>query len=223
MKRNLRAEVEAADPLQMLAKVSRGVLLTTRELAQHNAQLALVRADDRKAVAEKAKAAGLRKIQIRGEDGEIVETWASAQSYRAMGFEDHQIHAAERFETDWAAAYSTIRGQGFEMAVDGSGAPHRVHFVRVDAQTRLAACEAYLRNRAYAIVKSVVIYGATVTGIMRETKRDNRAVKADIEQAFNDLDAFYHDNRRKDPMWEYLERFNQERAELIERAERAVG
>ena len=199
---------------------SRGVLLTPKELAQHNAQLALARSDDRKAVAEKAKAVGMTKITIRGQDGAVVDVWARPQSYRAMGLQDHHIHAAERFEGDWTAAYSSLRGQGFEFAVDGSSTPHKIHFARVDAQTRLAACEHYLRARAFEIVKAVAIHGATVTGIMRMTKRDNRAVKADIESAFNDLDGFYHDGRRKDPMWEYLEQFNQERAALIEAAER---
>lgn len=200
----------------------RGVPLTNKERRQHDAEQALVRSDDRKAIAEKAKAEGARKVTIL-QDGKRRDVWARPHSYRAMGFQDHQIHAAERFEGDWSAAYSTIRGQGFEPAVDGSGAPHRIHFARVDAQTTLRAIAGAIGKRSWEVVVAVVINGATITGMAKAAKLDVRAIRQIVNDAFDDLDGVYAAGRKKDRTWEAVERYNLQCAEMIERAEREVG
>lgn len=169
------------------------------------------------------KAAGMVLRRIRADNGSIQEVWTFSHSYLTMGFQDHQIAAAERFGRDWEAAYRTIRAAGLEFGVDGGRAPHRMHHSQVDAQTRLRACEAQLGRRLYAIVVAVVIHGATSREIHAMGGKDHRSVKSDMDVAFNELDAFYHGSRPKDRTWEAFDRFNAERSAMIERAEREVG
>lgn len=209
---------------QTMANTRHGVPLTQRERAQHEGELAAVRADDRKALGERCKAAGMRKVTVRAQDGTVQEVWSFSASYHAMKFQDHQIHAAERFGRDWEAAYRTLKGQGYEASVDGSRSRHGSHFAQVDAQTRLRACETYLGKRGYEIVRAVVVYGATPREIHAMGGKEHVTVKSDMDVAFNDLDAFYQGaSRRKDRTWEAFERFNAERAAMIEQAEREVG
>lgn len=177
----------------------------------------------RKLDTQAKKAAGMQLRRIRAHDGSVQEVWTFSASYHAMGFQDHQIAAAERFGRDWEGAYRTLRGQGFEPGVDGGGARHAMHFTQVDAQTRLAACREYLGTRAYQIVVAVVVYGATARQVHKLGGKEHRTVKSDMDVAFNDLAAFYTGTRRKDRTWDAIERFNEERAALIEAAEREVG
>lgn len=187
------------------------------------AQESAARAADAQELAARAKAAGMKRVQVRAEDGKVKEVWSFASSYRAMGFQDHQIHAAERFGRDWEAAYRTLKGQGYEASVDGARGVHRAHFSQVDAQSRLQACEAYLGKRSFDIVRAVVVHGATAREIHAMGGKEHRTVKSDMDVAFNDLDAFYTGTRRKDRTWDAIERFNAERAAMIEMAEREVG
>lgn len=206
-----------------MAATRHGAPLSNKERIQHEAEQAEDRRQDKELVATRAKAAGMKKRTVRADDGSVQEVWSFAASYHAMGFQDHQIHAAERFGRDWEAAYRTIKGQGFEFGVDGSRSVHRLHFSQVDAQSRLQACEQYLGRRSYEIVRAVVIHGATAREIHAWGGKDHRSVKGDMDVVFNDLDAFYTGTRRKDRTWDAIERFNAERAAMIEQAEREVG
>jgi hypothetical protein len=201
-----------------------GVPLTTKERLAFESEQAEARRMDKQALAEKCKAAGMKKRTMIGPDGKTqVEVWAYSSSYHAMGFQDHQIYAAERFARDWETAYRTLKGQRFEAGVDGGRSIHGAHFAQIEAQSRLAECLAYLGQRAFQIVVGVVVNGATLRVISALGGKDPRAIKADMESAFDDLDAFYTGNRRKDRTWEAIEQFNAERAAMIERAEREVG
>lgn len=206
-----------------MASTRHGVPLTTKERLQYDGQQAEARRRDKDLVASRAKAAGMKKRTVRADDGSVQEVWSFAASYHAMGFQDHQIAAAERFGRDWEAAYRTLKGQGYEASVDGSRSRHGAHFTQVDAQTRLDAAREYLGKRSYDIAVAVVIHGGTAREIHAMGGKEHRTVKSDMDVAFNDLDAFYHGSRRKDRTWEAFERFNAERAAMIEKAEREVG
>lgn len=177
----------------------------------------------RKIETKEKKAAGMTLRRIRADDGSVQEVWTFAASYHAMGFQNHQITAAERFGRDWESAYRTIRAAGLEGGVDGCTPLHRRHYSQVDAFSRLRACQEYLGRRSFEIVRAVVIHGATAREIHAWGGKDHRSVKSDMDVAFNDLDAFYTGTRRKDRTWDAIERFNAERAAMIEQAEREVG
>lgn len=200
-----------------------GTPLTNKERVQHEAEQAEVRRLDKDAVATRARAAGMKKRTMRAPDGSVQEVWSFASSYHAMGFQDHQIHAAERFGRDWEAAYRTLKGQGYEAIVDGARSRHGAHFSQVDAQARLESAREYLGKRSYDIVVAVVVHGATCREIHAMGGKEHRTVKSDMDVAFNDLNAFYTGTRRKDRTWDAIERFNAERAAMIEQAEREVG
>lgn len=205
-----------------ISKSRRGEIPTSKERAQFEAQEALERAKDKMALAERCKALGMKKRQVRAYDGTIQDVWMFEASYQRMGFQDHQIHAAERFGRDWETAYRGLRGQGFEPGVDGGKTPHGPHLAQVTAQTRLAQCRQYLGERSWQIVVAVVVHGATVTGVMQAARRDHRAVRADFERAFDDLDGFYTDDRKMDRTWVEIAKFNEDRAAMIAQAERGV-
>lgn len=209
--------------LMVDTKPQRGVPLTARERAQHDAELAAERAIERKATAEKAKAAGMKLRRIRAADGTVQEVWSFAASYHAMGFQDHQIHAAERFARDWEGAYPSLRGHGFEPGVDGGGGRHGRHGAQVAAQARLQECQRYVGARGFAIIRAVVVHGATAREIHAMGGKEHRTVKSDMDVAFNSLDAFYTGSRTKDRTWQAIEEFNRVRSEMIEQAEREVG
>jgi hypothetical protein len=206
-----------------MATTRHGSPLTHKERLQHEAELAEQRRREKDIIARRAKAAGMKKRQIRDSDGRVVDVWMFSASYYAMGFNAMQIAAAERFEIDWTMAYRTLKGQGYEASVDGARSMHKVHFSQVDAQSRLDAARQYLGKRSYDVVVAVVIYGATAREIHAMGGKEHRTVKSDMDVAFNDLDAFYTGNRRKDRTWDAVDRFNAERAAMIERAEREVG
>lgn len=200
-----------------------GAPLTNKERAQHEAEQAEVRRLDKESVASKARASGMKKRQMRAPDGSVQEVWSFASSYHAMGFQDHQIHAAERFGRDWEAAYRTLKGQGYEASVDGARSRHGAHFSQVDAQSRLAACQKELGRRAFDIVIAIAIYGATIREIAPRAHVHDRNIRQEVDNVFNDLDAFYTGDRCKDKTWKAVEEFNAERAAMIEMAEREVG
>lgn len=204
-----------------------GPKLNTVEMSIHRqqvaAQVSAQRAADAQARADRAKEMGMKRVSVRADDGTVKEIWSFAASYHAMGFQNHQIHAAERFGRDYEAAYRTLRGQGYEASVDGARSRHGSHFSQVDAQSRLQACQEYLGRRGYDIVLAVVIHGATCRQIHAMGGKQHVTVKNDMDVAFNDLDAFYTGTRRKDRTWDAIERFNAERAAMIEMAEREVG
>lgn len=177
----------------------------------------------RKIETKERKAAGMTLRRVRTANGSVQEVWTFAASYHAMGFQDHQIHAAERFGRDWEAAYRTLKGQGYEASVDGARSRHGAHFSQVDAQSRLAACQKELGRRAFDIVTAIAIYGATIREIAPRAQVDTRNIRQEVDNAFNDLDAFYTGTRTKDRTWDAIERFNAERAAMIEQAEREVG
>lgn len=207
----------------MAVKSNRGIPLTTKERAQHEAELAAVRSDEKHAIAEKARAAGMKMRKVRAPDGTVQDVWSFPASYYAMGFQDHQIHAAERFGRDWEAAYRGLKGQGFEPGVDGGRSIHGAHHSQVDAQGRLARCREALGKRAWEIVVAVVVHGATAREIHSMGGKENRTVKSDMDVAFNALDGFYSGSNSKDRTWTAFEQFNAVRAAMIERAEREVG
>lgn len=180
-------------------------------------------AAQKKIEAKKMKAAGLKQRMVRAPDGSRQAVWVYSSSYHAMKFQDHQIAAAEQFSKDYETAFQGLRGMGFEPGVDGGRMAHALHTARVMAQTSIASCRGYIGERSYQIVIAIVINGATVTGMVKECGRDNRSLRADIDWAFNNLAAFYSGSRRVDQTWAAFERFNQERTELIARAEREVG
>lgn len=198
----------------------RGVPLTAPERARQAAEIAAARAADRHALAQKARRKGMKRRQVRAPDGTVQEVWSFASSFHAMGFQDHQIAAAERLASDWQSAYRALRAQTYEPAVDGGRPPHGAHLAQVAAQARLAACKQYLGQRAYDIAVAVAIYGATAREIHALGGREHRTVKSDMDVAFNDLDAFYTNARRKDRTWSAVEEFIRGRAEMIRDAER---
>lgn len=206
-----------------MAPSRRGAPLTGKERGQYEAEQAEVRRLDKQTIAERAKAAGMKKRQMRDAEGRMVDVWMFSTSLVAMNFDAFQIAAAEKFGRDWEVAYRTLRGQTFEPSVDGARSRHGAHFSQVDAQAKIQACEQYLGKRSFEIVRAVVIYGATVRGLVSLVKADARNIRTELENAFNDLDAFYTGGRKKDRTWEAIEKFNMERAALIEAAEREVG
>ena len=191
--------------------------------AQVAAEQATQRAKDQKELAEKAKAQGMKRRRVRAPDGSVREVWCYSTSYHAMGFQDHQIAAAEQFAQDWETAFRGLRGQSFEPGVDGGSNAHRFHSATVMAQGRISQCKKYLGERTWEIVKAIVINGATITGMKGQARTHDRNLRQEVDNAFNDLDAFYSGSRRKDRTWEAFERFNMERAEMIAQAEREVG
>lgn len=199
-----------------------GVTLSKKELMEHRHSLAELDRADRKAIAEKAKAAGLKAKQIRADDGSLGEVYCFPSSYHLMGFQDHQTAAAERFSTDWEVAYRVLRGQQYEAGVDGARNIHGPHFAQVNAQTRLQAVRSHLGERGWSIIKAIVIHGATIRELMVIANCDNRRIRQDIDCAFNDLHGFYSGNRIQDKIWAAFESLNAERAAMISEAERGV-
>lgn len=189
---------------------------TRNDLARHHAEQSAIKAEQSHAIAERAKAAGMKKRKVRAPDGSIQDVWSFDASYHAMGFQDHQIAAAERFNQDWEIAYSPLKGQGYEPSVDGARALHGPHAARKDAIDRLSQCKQRLGSRAWEIVVAVVRYGATSRQIHAMGGHDHRTVKQNMDAAFNDLDAFYNGGGRRDRTWIAFQRFNEERAELSE-------
>lgn len=206
-----------------MAATRHGTPLTNKERVQFEAEQAEVRRVDKEVVATRAKAAGMKKRTLRADDGSVQEVWSFAASYHAMGFQDHQIHAAERFGRDWEAAYRTIKGQGFEFGVDGGRSRHGAHLSQVDAQTRLHACRGYVGKRGFEVIVAIVVNGAAIRDLAPRARTHDRNIRQDIDNAFNDLDGFYTGTRHKDRIWEAVEKFNAERAAMIELAEREVG
>jgi hypothetical protein len=140
-----------------------------------------------------------------------------------MGLSTELIAACERLCKDYDCAHRGIKGQSWEMPVDGGRSAHGAHFLQVQASTRLRACLAEVGRRNYEIAIGV-IQGATAQTIHARGGNQHVVVKADIVTAMMAVDAFYHGTtRRKDRTWEAFESFNAERAEMIERAEREVG
>lgn len=199
-----------------------GIPLSKKEEADHKNYLADLERKERKRIAEKARAAGLKPKQIRADDGSVGEVWVFASSYHAMGFEDHQIAAAGRFESDWNSAYRALRGQGYEPGVDGARNIHGHHLSQVQAQARLQEICEYLGRRSWDIVVAVVVHGATARQIHAMGGKDHVSVKSDMTVAFNDLDAFYTGSQHKDRTWSAIEQFNAERAAMIEAAEKVL-
>jgi hypothetical protein len=194
--------------------------LTQAERARHEAECAAEQIADRQAVADKAKRKGMKRRQVRSPDGTVQEVWSFASSFHAMGFQDHQIAAAERLAADWSSAYRGLRAQVYEPAVDGGRPPHGPHLAQVAAQARLAACKQYLGARAYDVAVAVAIYGATAREIHALGGKEHRTVKSDMDVAFNELDSFYSNARRKDRTWTAVEEFIRSRSEMIRAAER---
>jgi len=194
----------------------RGEPASRNEIARHNAELSAVKAQQSQAVAERAKAAGMKKRQVRAPDGSIQEVWSFDASYHVMGFQDHQIRAAERFNQDWEVAYSPLKAQGYEPGVDGGKSLHGPHAARVSAQNRLKNCKAALGAREWEIVVAVVIHGATSREIHRLGGHDHRTVKQNMAAAFDKLDDFYHASARKDRTWIAFAKFNEDRAKALE-------
>jgi hypothetical protein len=197
-----------------------GAPLTTRDKAQHQARQSEAMRQDKEAVADRAKAAGMRKRSMRDSTGTVVEVWSFASSYHAMGFDAFQIAAAENFGRDWEAAYRGLKGQGYEPSVDGARSMHGPHLSMVQAQNRLQGIRAHLGARSWEIVVAVVIHGATSREIHRMGGADHRTVKNDMNTAFNSLYGFYAQDQRKDRTWTAFERLNAERAAMIAEAER---
>jgi hypothetical protein len=210
----------AIAPTKRAKTLQHGVPLTPPERARHEAELAATNAVDRHALAQKAKRKGMKRRQVRAPDGTVQEVWSFASSFHAMGFQDHQIAAAERLAADWQSAYRALRAQTYEPAVDGGRPPHGPHLAQVSAQARLAACKQYLGQRAYDVAVAVAIYGATAREIHALGGKEHRTVKSDMDVAFNELDAFYTNARRKDRTWTAVEEFIRGRAEMIREAER---
>lgn len=194
----------------------RGQTLTRKERAQHSAEISAVKAERNQAMAERCRAAGMKKRSVRAPDGSIQDVWSFDASYHAMGFQDHQIRAAERFNADWEIAYSPLKGQGYEPSVDGARSLHGPHAARKDAIDRLSRCKARLGARSWEIVVAVVRYGATSREIHRMGGHDHRTVKQNMDAAFNDLDAFYHGSERRDRTWIAFAKFNEDRSALAE-------
>jgi hypothetical protein len=200
--------------------------LTKAELAAHQAGLAAEAAaqryQDQQELAERAKAAGMKRRRVRAANGEVKEVWCFTASYQAMGFDDRQIAAAAQFERDWECAYRGLKAQSFEPGVDGGKTMHNAHVSQVHAQNKLGMCKMALGIRSWNLVVAVVVYGASSRKITELGGKDHRTVKSDMDVAFNDLDAFYTGNRTKDRTWNAVEEFIRERSELIEEAERVV-
>lgn len=201
--------------------------LTKAELAsvkaQEHAESAASRAAEQRELAERAKRNGMKRRRVRAPDGTVKEVWCYSSSYHAMGFQDHQIAAAERFSKDWEIAYRGLQGQGFEPGVDGGRSNNAVHANRVMAQQRLALCKQNCGHREYEIIVGVVIYGATITGIAKESGVNNVAVRKELDSVFNKLAGFYGGHVLKDATWEAYEKWNKQCKAMIERAEREAG
>ena len=200
-----------------------GEELTPSEFAAHRAKQHAEKVADRQEIGEKAKAAGMKKVQLRAPDGSVQEVWGWQSSFLAMRFEDQQIAAAERFQRDWESAYRGLRGQSLEPVVDGGGVKHGAHLAAVEAQSRLDQCKKSLGERSYSIVVAIAINGGSARLLHANGAKQHVSVSADIEVAFNHLYGFYFGSQRKDPTWRATEKFNAERAALIEKAEREVG
>lgn len=177
---------------------------------------------DRIALAVKAQAAGMKKINIRDAAGIVQQVWSFKNSYPAMGFNAVQIAAAERFDADWQAAYRCLRGQGYEASVDHARSQHGPHLAMVDAQTRLDICRRKLGARSWDIVVAVVVYGATARQIHAMGGNQHVAVSDQMKLAFNDLEAFYTGSQHKDRTWRAVESLIKERAAMIEAAEQGA-
>lgn len=194
-----------------------------KELADHIKRESEQHRIDKETIADRAKAAGMKKRQFRDADGKIQEVWMFSASYYAMGFNALQIAAAERLEADWQAAYRSLRGQGYEASVDHARSQHGPHLAMVDAQTRLQQCKFKLGARSWEIVVAVIIHGATARELHARGAKDHVTVKDHMTVAFNDLDAFYTGSQHKDRTWSAIEAFNAERAAMIAAAEQGVG
>lgn len=200
------------------AREKRNEPASRNDISRHNAQVAAIKAEQSHAVAERAKAAGMKKRQVRGPDGSIQDVWSFDASYHAMGFQEHQIRAADRFGQDWEIAYRALKGQGYEPGVDGGRSIHGPLGSIILAQERLARCKKALGEDGWMIVVGVVIYGATARQIHKMGGHEHRTVKAMMDAAFNKLDAFYHGTPRKDRTLIAFARFNEGRAAMLEEA-----
>jgi hypothetical protein len=192
---------------------------TRNDLSRHNARIAAEREAHREEVNRVAKAAGMKRRVVRADDGSLEQVWAWDQSYVSMGFEAHQIEAAERFDRDWIIAYSPLKGQSYEPSVDG-GSPDAPHIARIQAQRRLNALRIHLGGRDWEIVVAVVRHGATARQVAGGNGRARAEYAIAISAAFNRLDAWYHptrDNPRKDRTWRSFAELNAERAAIAER------
>lgn len=196
----------------------RGEPASRNEIAAARAQDAARRAAEKHAIAEQAKAAGMKKRQVRAPDGSIQEVWSFDASYHAMGFQEHQIRAADRFGQDWEIAYRVLKGQGYEPGVDGGRSIGGPLGSIILAQDRLAKCKKALGEDGWLIVVGVVIYGATARQIHKMGGHEHRTVKAMMDAAFNKLDAFYFGTPRKDRTLIAFSRFNEDRAAMLEQA-----
>lgn len=205
-----------------MAGTRHGVPLTKRERAQHEAEQAEVRRIDKEAIAIRAKASGMKKGAVRADDGSVQDVWQRPDSFERMGLERQLIAAIDRFGIDYMTAHRGVKGQSWEMPVDGQGSAHGAHLARVNAQGRLRACREEIGRRNFDICVGVLL-GATAQKIHILGGNQHVVVKADIRNALTELDNFYTGRRRKDRTWEAFERFNAARAAMIEKAEREVG
>lgn len=217
-----RVKLDRTPEQMAVLEARRGQILTKQEQARHVAELSAARSTEKHAVADRARHNGMKRIQIRASDGSIQDVWSFSSSFAAMGFENQQVAAAERFQGDWQTAFAGLQGQGFAPGVDGGKSQHGPHLARVSAQARLAACRAHLGARSYDFVVAISIYGATVTGITKDAGRHHKVVRANIDAAFDDLDGFYAGIRRKDRTWAVVETLIRDRAALIAKAEKAA-
>lgn len=177
----------------------------------------------RKLESKEMKAQGYKRLLVRAHDGSVQAVWHRATSFRALGFDDRQVAAADRFYRDWQIAYSGLKGQSFEMAVDGGGGGHDAHATRVAAQGRLGVVKRHIGEAHWQAIVAVVIHGATARAIHEIGGKEHRVVMDHIDKALNALDAAYTGGVKKDRTWQAFEQFNAERAALIEQAEREVG
>lgn len=207
---------------QAMASSRHGTPLTRKEWARYQAGKAEENRIDKMSIAIRAKAAGMKKEEIRAEDGSVQEVWQRPTSLPRMGLEKQQIEALSRLSNDYMAAHRGVKGQSWEMPVDGQGGAHNAHLARVTAQGQLRACREEIGRRNFDICIGVLL-GATAPKIHAMGGQQHVVVKADIKIALNALDGFYHGSRRKDRTWEAFESFISGRTALIEQGEREVG
>lgn len=222
-----RFAAEVARRLAAVTDAERRIAVDGNPLRINGPKAPLPEAARRKVERKQMTAAGYQAEPVTVIDprgiAERAEPWQGPASFRRMGFQDQQILSAELFRRDWGAAHRTLKGQTWEMPVDGQGGAHNGHLARVQAQSQLRACQEEIGRRNFEIVVAVVVNGATCQRIHAMGGNQHVVVKSDMNTAFDALDGFYHGTRRKDRTWDAIERFNAERAAMIEQAEREVG
>lgn len=180
----------------------------------------------RKIEKKQMAAAGYAKepVTVTNNDGseEKADVWHGQFTFRRMKLENTHIKAAARLDRDLKAARCGLRGQSWEMPVDGQSSAHALHLASVNARARLLACQAEIGKRNFDIAVGVVS-GATAGKIHALGGNQIVAVSADIRTALDALDAFYHGTRRKDSTWKAFEEFNAEREAMIAQGEREVA